>query len=291
MESRQRQRATIAADPPAVPWASLTAIVALGAVLICWHFGLAFRVLSSDFDFHQRVAEGDTKAVERLIELGADVNSVDRSGNTPLMVACSFGNSPVVKLLLSKGADPRRENRTGATALHAAAGGLITSDECVRQLLHAGVDVDAKSSMGQSPLMLAALHDRLGAVALLIDKGADFTARDSRGRNALWYAAGGGEGQSVRLLVALGLSVSDVDMAGNTPLHDAVAAESERSVAVLLAAGADAERANLDGLTPLNMATRSGNLVMIRSLTGHKVPDFHRWAEPTSSPTWTSIAE
>lgn len=58
--------------------------------------------------------------VGRLINLGADVNAADRSGQTPLMTAAQHGTPEVVELLLRRGARANLWNQRGETALHRA---------------------------------------------------------------------------------------------------------------------------------------------------------------------------
>jgi ankyrin repeat protein len=52
-----------------------------------------------------------------LVKNGADVNSIDLSGNTVLMGACLKGHTRIVKLLLHAGADPFLQNGQGMMAI------------------------------------------------------------------------------------------------------------------------------------------------------------------------------
>lgn len=57
---------------------------------------------------HYAALNVSAKAVEitrTLLDFGADVNSRDRDGRTPLYVASETGKTRVIPLLLSKGAD------------------------------------------------------------------------------------------------------------------------------------------------------------------------------------------
>ncbi|KAK8948005.1 putative E3 ubiquitin-protein ligase XBOS33 [Platanthera guangdongensis] len=83
---------------------------------------------------HFAAAKGHTEVVELLLEKGADVNSRNYSGLTPLMQACRFGHWEVVQaLLLFRCNVSRAAYFTGQTALHfAAAGGHV---RCIRLLL------------------------------------------------------------------------------------------------------------------------------------------------------------
>ena len=58
--------------------------------------------------------------VEYLIEAGADPDSADKSGVTPLHRAVRTRCTAAVRTLLVSGADPRRRNGTGSTPLHLA---------------------------------------------------------------------------------------------------------------------------------------------------------------------------
>ncbi len=62
----------------------------------------------------------NSEMVATLIQMGADVNSVDRSGRTPLMIAAFVGDSDIVEMLLAAGANPLFTNNAGESALSLA---------------------------------------------------------------------------------------------------------------------------------------------------------------------------
>ncbi|KAF7239229.1 Fibronectin type 3 and ankyrin repeat domains protein 1 [Varanus komodoensis] len=57
-----------------------------------------------------------------LIDAGADVNTKDKDGKTPLMVAALNNQEELVTLLLERGADPDIKNEFGKGALEMARG-------------------------------------------------------------------------------------------------------------------------------------------------------------------------
>ena len=59
---------------------------------------------------------GDASLVQKLIDLGSNVNLADRDGWTPLSVAAFYGHADVVKKLLAAGADPAKEVDDGDNA-------------------------------------------------------------------------------------------------------------------------------------------------------------------------------
>lgn len=67
------------------------------------------------------VIEDYLTAAQFLIEQGADVNTPDYSGATPLMYAAQLGYQDIVKLLLDSGADVNREDDLEETPLFKSA--------------------------------------------------------------------------------------------------------------------------------------------------------------------------
>jgi outer membrane biosynthesis protein TonB len=58
--------------------------------------------------------------IAALIQMGADVNSVDQNGRTPLMIASFIGDADIVEMLLAAGANPELTNDAGESALSLA---------------------------------------------------------------------------------------------------------------------------------------------------------------------------
>jgi hypothetical protein len=61
---------------------------------------------------------GSATAVRVLLELGAEADSVNRRGVTPLMLAADRGERACLELLLAAGADPTRCDDDGWCAVH-----------------------------------------------------------------------------------------------------------------------------------------------------------------------------
>ena len=57
------------------------------------------------------------KCVEMLLEAGADVNTADRLGNTPISESAAFNRVKCLKLLVKAGADVNARNKAGSTPL------------------------------------------------------------------------------------------------------------------------------------------------------------------------------
>ena len=65
-------------------------------------------------------AKGNLAAARALLDLGADVNARNATGDTALRVAASDGTPEVAKLLLEAGGDPLLPGRLGLTPLDRA---------------------------------------------------------------------------------------------------------------------------------------------------------------------------
>ena len=61
------------------------------------------------------IVKGDIETVEKLLELGTNVNEVSL-GLTPAMYAARYNKVDILKLLVKKGADLNRRSDSGFTA-------------------------------------------------------------------------------------------------------------------------------------------------------------------------------
>jgi ankyrin repeat protein len=104
------------------------------------------------------VMAGYPDRVGALLDRGADINTKDDRGRTPLMWAA----------VLSRTRSPDSRCNHVATA---------------RLLLERGADIDAQNQYGLTALMLAG--GKTQVVRLLLSHGADVTLQDHRGRTAL----------------------------------------------------------------------------------------------------------
>jgi hypothetical protein len=103
--------------------------------------------------------------VRELLDKGADVNTRDEFGCTPLRLAATIGNIDIVKFLVERGADADAKDKFGFTPLHcAASNGHL---DIVKFLVERGVDVNARDEDGRTPLDLARKYNRLDVVDFL----------------------------------------------------------------------------------------------------------------------------
>ena len=127
---------------------------------------------------HWAVYRDDLKTAERLIDAGADVTLATREGVTPMHVASLHGNSGMIAALLRAGADARQRGPNQTTMLMLAA--RNGNPEALRLLIDGGAEVNATESMrGTTALMWAVEQRHPEAVQTLLDAGADLAIQSS----------------------------------------------------------------------------------------------------------------
>jgi ankyrin repeat protein len=104
-----------------------------------------------------------------LLNKGADANSRDKTGSTPLMRAAllrpGFGGSDLLRLCVAKGADVHAADANGRTAAHYAC--EYGNADALRTLRALGCDLNRRDVAGASPLDVAAAHHAGRALIVL----------------------------------------------------------------------------------------------------------------------------
>ncbi|NXW35375.1 RN5A ribonuclease, partial [Phaetusa simplex] len=127
------------------------------------------------FKLNAALRNRDEKAVQELLEKGADVNSKAGSGWTPLQSAVQAGLECLVKVLLDKGACPHARKDNGGTAfIEAAAVGNVN---ILKLLLDYGIDINDHDDNGFTAFMEAAWYGNEEALRFLYSKGANVNLR------------------------------------------------------------------------------------------------------------------
>ena len=133
-------------------------------------------------DLYDAAEQGNLKRVTLLVEQGVDKNQTGGcERETALFIAAWNNYLPVVRYLVEQGADMETPNINGDTPL------ICVSNrgcpEVVRYLLEQGADRDktATSSDGWTSLHCAAYNDDLETAKLLMVYGADLNATNNSG--------------------------------------------------------------------------------------------------------------
>jgi len=115
--------------------------------------------------------EGNSDMIVRLlIERGADFETPNQNGDTPLLLAVREGNEVLTELLLEKGADMNIKNQDGRDAVQLAA--WRGHANILKLLLEKGAVINARNIDGESPLDHATRLRYQTVAQILIDHGA-----------------------------------------------------------------------------------------------------------------------
>jgi ankyrin repeat protein len=108
-----------------------------------------------------------------------DVKAVDKDGHTLLYWAALASDIVVVKFLVSKGADVNSKDNDGQSPIHVvASGGENANIEIAKFLISNGADVNARNNIGSTPLDAAKLMARFNqSVAAMVQYLSSIGAR------------------------------------------------------------------------------------------------------------------
>jgi truncated hemoglobin YjbI len=125
---------------------------------------------------HQASAQGNRAMVEFLLSLQADPNALDGGGHTPLYSLANecraSGAGEVARALVRAGANVNAADGVKRCApLHMAA--RRDNREIAAALLDCGADIEARDSLGDTPLRRSVNCNKLAVAALLLARGAD----------------------------------------------------------------------------------------------------------------------
>ncbi|XP_046976738.1 protein phosphatase 1 regulatory subunit 12B isoform X7 [Vanessa cardui] len=237
---------------------------------------------SSGIVFLAACTAGDKDEVQKLLKMGADINTANVDGLTALHQACIDDNLEMVEFLVEHGADVNRGDNEGWTPLHATASCGFLS--IARYLLENGADIAAVNYDGELPVDITESDKMVELLQKVIDeKGIDCeksrTAEvdtllcDARNWAANGYvevrdpktggtplhvaAAKGYIDVAQTLLEECGVEPDCVDYEGWTPLHAAALWGKKEAAALLLKHGADPNLKNYSGQTCMDLVDPS----------------------------------
>ena len=125
--------------------------------------------------------------------------------------------------------------------------------------------IEARTSLGETPLHYLAVENQLEAVQALVARGAEVNTVSDVGGTPLSEAASLGHARMVKYLLSVGAGTS---LEGQTEpaLNEAVRSGSLEIARVLIESGADVNARNDVGECALHIAAEKNNIEMVRLL-------------------------
>eukprot|EP00052_Salpingoeca_macrocollata_P012796 m.99901 g.99901 ORF g.99901 m.99901 type:complete len:554 (-) comp18637_c0_seq1:114-1775(-) len=159
---------------------------------------------------HIAARKGHGPAVAFLVQSGADVSIVNKSGATPLLVALREGASyrrqlPAVlaHLIPASRVDVPLDPDSGNHVLHMLVQALDGSqDRIVAVCVKAGADVNAKNKQGKSALFVAAEEGATKFLIALLTRGGADVNSECKGESALERCCALGKTSTARVLIS-----------------------------------------------------------------------------------------
>ena len=213
--------------------------------------------------------------IDRLDSVFFMFTHTSKSGaNTPLYHAALCGFSNLVEQLIVK--HPEHVNTIGGYYMTPAVAALAGRHFELAQVLHRnGSSVDPRCRAELSPLHSATYYWDLEMVQVLLDYGVDVNALSVDGYTplnlALTYRSENQDPSVVRLLLDRGADPNLPTEDGLTPLHRASRLAKIGIVRVLVERGASVEAQDKQGKTPLDdVASREDREEIIKLLSEHR---------------------
>ncbi|WP_170975295.1 ankyrin repeat domain-containing protein [Martelella alba] len=260
-------------------------------------------------ELHSAIKRRDNLKAISPIESGADVNSAEPGGRTPLHMATLENNSVLIDALLKHGARTDALDASGNTALHLAIicdkGKAFESlsdksnkersnndlntplHEALRhhrhaytvKLLASGVNIEARDGVGRAPLMLAVMSGDSPQIAQLLARDPDLEATDHHFATAEDIAVECRRDLALQQLIRYRNTFGTLQNDANIPLVKAIESKRFDYAQKLISFGAELDIRNQFKRTPLMLAVLESNEELVMMLLENDVDidaiDFH----------------
>jgi quinoprotein dehydrogenase-associated probable ABC transporter substrate-binding protein len=218
-----------------------------------------------DDELNGAIVANDVDRVAYLLTHGAQGNSYDGEGYTPLITAIRSGSVEVATYLIEHKADANLSDRSGWAPLMWATWG--DNPALVKMLIAHGAKIDSTDNDGLTPLAVAAQNGKAKAGRVLLDAGADANAPVAKGGyTPLMLASISGSNELATSLIDHGAKVNSTNPAGITALMVVAAGNGSTIAGLLLKAGADVNARSEDGRTALSIAQAHRNDGVVKIL-------------------------
>jgi quinoprotein dehydrogenase-associated probable ABC transporter substrate-binding protein len=218
-----------------------------------------------DDELNGAIVANDVDRVAYLLTHGAQGNSYDGEGYTPLITAIRSGSVEGATYLIEHKADANLSDRSGWTPLMWAT--WSDNPALVKMLIAHGAKLDATDNRGLTPLVIAAQNAKIKSTRVLLDAGADVNAPVTKGGyTPLMLASRSGSNELATSLIEHGANVNAANLGGVTALMIATAGNRSTLVELLLKAGAVVDARSEDGRTALSIAHANSNDAVIKIL-------------------------
>ena len=211
--------------------------------------------------FHKIVLELSGADLETQLKLSTkSINDVDYDGRTALSWAAARGDTKAVEHLLNYGADPNIPSNEGRMPIHWAA--QSNCPETLEPLLVHKADLRFIDIWKRTPLMYASCNHNNNKkyLEVLLEAGDSINSRDRFLRTALGHAAKMNRFHSVAFLLEQGADAELADEWGMTPLFETIKPSHHESLRSILERSDDFTGFTTYNQTLLHLLAAQGNI-------------------------------
>ncbi|XP_046577420.1 ankyrin-1-like [Haliotis rubra] len=218
---------------------------------------------------------GDLIQVKHILSQGtANINTREKYGRTPAMVAVKEGQREILELLVKQGSDLSQLDDDQNSILHLASkeGHL----EIVKYIYSMNtIDIESRDFHGNTPIMLAALFGLSGVFVFLVEMGADLSLLDNDAENILHLSCRGGGEEIVKYIIKLNVVDINSKGGGMTPVLLAAAFGNRAAFENLVEMGADLLAVDTLGNSVLHLTCQGGYLDIVKYVLKQNIVDIN----------------
>ena len=208
--------------------------------------------------------------IAKVLETALDADKPSKQvANRRLLAAAQRGDATAAALAVRAGANLETRDQRGRTPLLLA----VTEERLAvaRLLVHLGANPDALDDQHDTPWLVTGVTGSVDMLEVLLPAGPDLKIRNRFGGTSLIPASERGHVAYVRRVVRTDIEINRVNNLGWTALLEAVilgdgSRRYQQIVSTLLDAGADPKIADRQGVTALQHAEQRGQRAVARIL-------------------------
>ncbi|GIY62308.1 hypothetical protein CDAR_449031 [Caerostris darwini] len=203
------------------------------------------------YSLHKAVLEGDYVKIKELLKAGANIDQIDKDGNTEIHSCVIYGQLSSVIFLQELGADINIKNKNGNTPLHLAV--IHDSVYTLNQLIKMGPNIDLVNKKGNTALHEAIIRRRFKSCFSLINAGADVDIRNDDGDAPIHLTSMYGFESITNKLIKVDVDINSINIRGKTALHEAIIRHHWGVCFLLIRNGASVNLADANENKPLHL--------------------------------------
>ena len=210
------------------------------------------------------------KEIAKVLETALDADKPSKQvANRRLLAAAQRGDATAAALAVRAGANLETRDQRGRTPLLLA----VTEERLAvaRLLVHLGANPDALDDQHDTPWLVTGVTGSVDMLEVLLPAGPDLKIRNRFGGTSLIPASERGHVAYIRRVVRTDIEINHVNNLGWTALLEAVilgdgSRRYQQIVSTLLDAGADPKIADRQGVSALQHAEQRGQRAVARIL-------------------------